>query len=245
MKKYRDLILIGAILVSISIIIYLAHYVIFHDVHHIFIFLLGDIAFLPLEVLLVGIVVERIMARREAEKKIQKLSMVIGAFYSEVGRYLASMLMNATDEKESIISNLNVKAGWNKADFKKAHTFAAKEITNSFNKIDLDELKSFLLSKREFMLLLIENPNLLEHERFTDLLLSAFHLMEELETRPSLSELPQNDVAHITADIRRVFQYLCVEWLDYIEHLKAAYPFLYSHYLRIHPFQPRPSAIVE
>ncbi|MBN1376138.1 MAG: hypothetical protein JXA01_08295 [Dehalococcoidia bacterium] len=245
MKKYRDLIIIGAILVSISITIYVTHYLIFQDVHHIFIFLVGDIAFLPLEVLLVGIVVERILARREAEEKIQKLSMVIGAFYSEVGRDLVSMLLDASADKEAIISNLNVRKEWGKADFKKAHAFAASEITSSFNNIDLAKLKSFLVSKRDFLLLLIENPNLLEHERVTDLLLSAFHLMEELDSRPYIAELPKSDIAHIGADIRRVFQYLCVEWLDYLEHLKAAYPFLYSHYVRIHPFQLRPSAIVE
>ena len=241
----RSLIWIALILVAISIAAYAVHYAIFHDAHHIFIYLLGDIAFLPLEVLLVGIVVDRIMARRETEEKIKKLSMVVGAYYSEVGYRLASILLNAMDDKTGVINNLDVTAKWNKSDFKKAKAFAGKENNISFGNIDLGALMSFLVSKRSFMLVLIENPNLLEHELFTDLLLSTFHLAEELESRPSLEDLPAKDISHIDADMKRVYKHLTIEWLDYMQHLQSNYPFLYSHYLRIHPFQLHPSAIVE
>jgi hypothetical protein len=40
-----------------------------------------------------------------------------------------------------------------------------------------------LLSKRDFLVALMENPNLLEHESFTDLLWAVFHLVEELAVR--------------------------------------------------------------
>jgi hypothetical protein len=245
MKNRSSLILIVCILIALSAVMYEAHYLIFHDSHHIFIYLLGDIAFLPLEVLLVGIVVDRIMSRRETEEKIKKLSMVVGAYYAEVGYKLASILLNSMDDKPRMIANLDVTARWNKSDFKKAQVFAIKETNVSFSDVDLSSLMSFLVSKRSFMLVLIENPNLLEHELFTDLLLSTFHLMEELESRPTLANLPAKDTAHIDADIKRVYQHLTIEWLDYMQHLQANYPFLYSHYLRIHPFQLHPSAIVQ
>jgi hypothetical protein len=245
MKNRRSLILIVSILIALSAVLYAAHYLIFHDAHHIFIYLLGDIAFLPLEVLLVGIVVDRIMARRETEEKIQKLSMVVGAYYAEVGYKLASILLNSMDDKPRMIANLDVTARWNKTDFKNAKVFATKETNVSFSDVDLSSLMSFLVSKRSFMLVLIENPNLLEHELFTDLLLSTFHVMEELESRPTLANLPAKDTAHIDADIKRVYQHLTIAWLDYMQHLQSNYPFLYSHYLRIHPFQLHPSAIVQ
>ena len=171
--------------------------------------------------------------------------MVVGTFFSEVGHQLSSMLLEAADDKTKILENLHVVTSWKQPEFKKALGFAKKETQTQFPGMDLDELKAFLLSKRTFLLALIENPNLLEHERFTDLLLSVFHLAEELESRPSLANLPPKDMAHIGVDISRAYQYLLVEWLDYMQHLKANYPFLYFHYLRIHPFQPHPSAIVE
>ena len=245
MQKNRGLIFIAAMLVILSAAIYALHYTIFHDAHHIFIYMVGDLAFLPLEVLLVGIVVERIMARREIDEKISKLNMVVGTFFSEIGHYLSTLLLNSTADRERIISNLDITPAWKTQEYTRARKYAEKDTTVDFTNIDLDALKSFLVSKRPFMLTLIENPNLLEHERFTDLLLASFHLTEELESRPSLSDLPARDIEHLKGDIRRAYQYLVIEWLDYMQHVQSAYPFLYSHYVRTHPFQAHASAIIE
>ena len=46
----------AAILIALSATMYAIHYLIFSDYHHIFIYLVGDIAFVPLEVLFVVIV---------------------------------------------------------------------------------------------------------------------------------------------------------------------------------------------
>lgn len=245
MKKQHALIWIALILVVVSASMYFVHYLIFHDTHHIFIYMVGDLAFLPLEVLLVGIVVERILSRRETEEKMGKLNMVISAFFSEVGNPLAGMLLNATHQKDLIMANLDVKAAWKDADFKKARQFVGKDTSISFDRMDIPALSDFLLKKRAFMLTLIENPNVLEHESFSDLLLSEFHLTEELDSRPSLINLTPKDAAHINEDIKRIYRHLIIHWLNYMQHLKSNYPYLYSHYLRIHPFQPHPSAVVE
>jgi len=245
MKRQNGLILIALILVAISISAYIAHYLIFHDPHHIFIFMVGDLAFLPLEVLIVGIVVERILTRREIEEKLKKLNMVISAFFSEVGNPLAAMLLKATSQRDLLMQNLDVTGDWKESDFKTAKKFTQTISVDKFDRVDVAELASFLLAKRAFLLTLIENPNLLEHERFSDLLLSVFHLTEELESRPALINLPDRDTAHINEDIKRVYRQLVMQWLDYMRHLKSNYPYLYSHYIRIHPFQLHPSAIIE
>jgi hypothetical protein len=244
MSKQRYLVVLAVILIGCSMVLFAADYLIFGDLRDNLFYLFQDIAFLPLQVLLVGIIVERLMARREIEDKIQKMNMVVGTFFSEVGSRLASMMLAATDEKTRIMDNLHVTADWNPADFIRASRFAKTESGVKFPGIDLQELKSLLLGKRTFLLALIENPNLLEHERFTDLLLAVFHVCEELESRPSLVNLPANDIAHINGDISRAYKNLAVEWLDYMQHLRGNYPFLYSHYLRIHPFQPHPSAVI-
>ena len=69
----------------VSAIAYFIHYLIFRDVHHIFIYMIGDLAFVPLEVLLVVLIIERVLVRREKQAKLQKLNMVVGAFFTEVG----------------------------------------------------------------------------------------------------------------------------------------------------------------
>jgi len=92
---------------------------------------------------------------------------------------------------------------------------------------------------------LLENPNLLEHDRFTDLLWAVFHLVEELEMRPeSLEGLPTTDYAHLSSDVRRAYSRLAGEWLAYAGHLKEDYPFLFSLAVRIKPFKESPTPVI-
>lgn len=87
------------------------------------------------------------------------------------------------------------------------------------------------------MILLLANPNLLEHDRFTNLLWAVFHLQEELAARKSLENLPQSDSDHLAGDVRRVYAQLTTEWLHYCRHLQAAYPYIFSVVTRTHPLQ--------
>lgn len=245
MRGYTAFIVLACGLMALSALIYFIHYLIFHDVHHIFIYMVGDLAFLPLEVFLVIIVVERLLARREKQALLQKLNMVIGAFFSEVGNRLLSVFPVYFDDSNEFSRRLAITGNWTHADFKQAVSYAtALDIQPNVLKVDLEELKRFLVEKRQFLLALLENPNLLEHERFTDLLWATLHLTEELEARGSLKGLPDADVKHIATDIQRVYRHLIVEWLCYVEHLKSKYPFLFSLVARTHPFQAHPSPVV-
>lgn len=246
MKGYRLYILAALGFLAVSGLLYYVHYLIFHDEHHILIFLMGDFAFLPLEVFLVVIVIERILTRREKQAVLYKLNMVIGAFFSEIGNYLLAYLLTCIRNRDDISEHLNVKADWTPKDFQAADKYASYlRIDIDIHKVDLDALKKYLREKRLYLLTLLENPNLLEHDRFTDLLWATTHLNEELAARESFDDLPEEDLAHLTIDIQRMYDHLTSEWLDYIQHLKGAYPFLFSLVLRTHPFQPEPSPVVK
>ena len=173
------------------------------------------------------------------------MNMVVGAFFSDVGTHLLKNLLPNFTNRETISSNLNVRETWTKKDFQKATAYAWKlPIEVDLNKMDLVQLKEFLSQKREFLLRLLENPSLLEHDRFTDLLWAITHLDEELEARTSLINLPEHDAAHLSGDIRRMYDHLASEWLDYVAHLQTRYPYLFSLVLRTHPFQPNPSPVI-
>ena len=140
---------------------------------------------------------------------------------------------------------LLVTSHWKEQDYNSALTFLK---TNDF-KIDcteqnLDELKEFLVSRRNFLVGLLENQNLLEHEAFTDLLWAVFHLVEELDARAVLSGLPQSDTDHLNGDIKRVFGHISREWVLYMQHLKQDYPYLFSLAVRMNPMIENPSAAV-
>jgi hypothetical protein len=245
MWRLSTYLVLSGIFAAASVLIYFIHYLIFEDVHHIFIFMVSDLAFLPLEVFLVVLVIERILARREKQSVQEKLNMVTGAFLSEVGNNLLLDLLNCFPKKGELRRQLAIKPDWTQADFRRAIDFAGSlELNPDCADIDLEALKILLVEKRQFLVNLLESPNVLEHDRFTDLLWATFHLAEELEARQSLRNLPSEDMKHISGDIRRLYKHLLVEWVTHVEHLKSSYPHLFSLVARTHPFQESPSAVI-
>lgn len=244
-KRFPFVIYLAIIFVALSAILYLVHYLIFRDIHQLLVYLVADLAFLPLEVLFVVVIIERLLARRETQAKLEKLNMVVGAFFSELGNYLLQDLLNHFDNRSEISKHLNITGSWTKQDFREAVAFADHlRVEVDCRNMDLGGLKTFLAQKREFLLTLLENPSLLEHDRFTDLLWAVTHVDEELEARPSLTGLPDKDLEHIAGDIQRLYDHLASEWLDYIQHLKSKYPYLFSLVLRTHPFQEHQSPMI-
>jgi branched-subunit amino acid transport protein len=245
MKSYRWLIGVVVALLAVSAATYLIHYLVFHDAHHIFVFLVEDLAFIPIEVLLVALVIERLLARREKAHMLQKLNMVIGTFFSEMGTRLLGTLTACIVNREELRGALGVTSDWSPADFKKALAAAGRaEPEVDLDRLDLAALKGVLAARRDLLVTLLGNPNLLEHERFTELLWAVFHLLEELTARESLEGLPETDREHIAGDVRRVYSHLTVEWLHYCEHLQRAYPYIFSIVSRTHPLQETPDPVV-
>jgi hypothetical protein len=244
-KRNSFIILLSTFLILLAGVLHYVHYLLFRDIHHIFLYLIGDLAFLPLEILVVVLIVERFLNRREQNIKLQKLNMVLGAFFSEIGNHLLNTLLENFRNKQEISGHLNITAAWTKKDFQKAADFANNlPISVDPDSLDLVSLKKFLSAHREFLLTLLENPSLLERDKFTDLLWAVTHLDEELEARQSPDNLSAKDLEHIAGDIRRMYDHLASEWLDYAEHLKSNYPYLFSLILRTHPFQKHPSPVV-
>lgn len=110
MKHRRWLITTALILVALSATLYGIHYLIFGEFHHIVIYLVGDIAFVPLEVLLVVVVIERFMARHEHHKMLEKMNMLVGTFFSELGTELLGRLTEGLENKSEIRPRIAVDA---------------------------------------------------------------------------------------------------------------------------------------
>ena len=105
-------------------------------------------------------------------------------------------------------------------------------------------LKTFLVEQSSFLLSLLENPVLLEHAEFTEILYATFHLAEELHNRDDITNLPETDYAHLAGDIHRVYGQLVYQWLEYMKYLKNNYPYLFSLAMRKNPFDKSASPIV-
>ncbi len=237
---------LGSLLIGLSIAFYLLHYSIFRDPHHIFLYLIGDIAFLFLDVLIVTMVLHRLLEYREKQSVLKKLDMVIGTFFSEVGTELLNRFSKFDPGLTDIAKNLVITKDWSDKEFQSGRK-AVKNHASDLNSkaASLAEVKEFLVSKRPFLLNLLENPNLLEHESFTELLWAVFHLTDELAHRKDVTRLPDNDYQHLSGDIKRAYQQLILQWLDYMKHLKRDYPYLFSLAMRTNPFDANASVEVQ
>lgn len=236
---------IGILLVSLSGFFYLLHYAIFRDTHHIFVFMLHDIAFVPLEVLFVTLIIERLLREREKQGMLKKLNMLIGAFYSEVGTDLIRYLSVFVPDTSEFNKKLLISTQWSDDEFSSAMKYLrSSEHKVDSRKGDLRHVREYLEAKRTFLLTLLENPNMLEHESFTNLLWAVFHLTEELGARENIEDLPSSDYEHLSGDMKRAHSQLVVEWLAYMKHLKKDYPYLYSLSVRTNPFNLKASPVV-
>ncbi|MEA3471310.1 MAG: hypothetical protein U9R24_06310 [Thermodesulfobacteriota bacterium] len=246
MKLDRWKIFWGVLLVFLSFLFYLIHFVVFRDPHHLFIFLVGDVAFVFIEVLLVTMIIHELLNYREKKEKLYKLNMVIGAFFSEVGTELLRIFSDFDHNADTVRNEFMACHTWSD----QKYTETSKECRYYNYNIDslkgnLGELRDFLVKKREFMLTLIQNPNLLEHDTFSDLLWMIFHLIEELVHRENVEDLADTDYNHINVDIERAYILLTAEWLAYMKHLKEDYPYLYSLAIRTNPFNPEVSVEIK
>ncbi|MBC3900967.1 hypothetical protein GH811_15225 [Acetobacterium malicum] len=239
MKKYSKGILIGIGFITLSAILYYAHFLIFKDSHHIFLYLLGDIAFLPIEVLLVSVIFHKAIEDKDKKERLKKINMVLSVYFSEAGVELMQFFSREDDNLSDFQEFLLIKPQWDTRDYKNAlKNLKAINHRLNFSGPCLISLRDFLTSHRDLFLKLLENPFLVEHETFTDLIMSLSHAEQELSSRKNLLELNENDYCHLMTDIERAYKLLLVEWLLYMNHLRKSYSFLYSFSIRTNPFDP-------
>jgi hypothetical protein len=198
-----------------------------------------DIAFIPLNVLIVGLFINRLIQQRERQELLHKMNMVIGAFFSQTGsgliRQLAAFDAHVDEDREHML----FRANWKPADFER-HRLAVCGDHHPMNIAagDLEALRDLLAAQRPFILGLLQNGNLLEHASFSDMLWAVSHLSEELSARRDLNALPNADRLHIQLDMARAYGRLLGEWLLYVRHLKQHYPYLFAFAVRTNPFDP-------
>ncbi|PAB58996.1 hypothetical protein [Anaeromicrobium sediminis] len=239
-EKYKEKVLLGFGLLGLSLILYTLHYLAFRDMHHILVFSFEHVAFIPIEVLLVTLIIEGAIERKEKMKIMEKLNTLIGLFFSELGLKVLKDFISADPNIDKIRERLIIYKDSEDEIFKELKTLADDyEYDVDVEKINFLELKEFLNSHRNFLMGMMQNPYLLEHDTFTDLLKAVFHLQEELNFRSSMNEIKEKDKEHLKGDVIRIYKLITYEWVVYMEYLKTEYPFMYATALMNNPFDKR------
>lgn len=227
----------GLVLFSTSTVLLSIQAVLFNDGEAILRKVLYGISFIPLQALVLTLVINGWLSAREKRQRMEKMNIAIGVFFSGMGRELLERLMAFAVLPDAISLHLRIGENWPTGTFAESRdALGAAEIDLDMTRGNLENLCSFLTERQPLVLDLLRNPSLLEHERFTDLLWAISHLSEELQAREE-SGLPlRQDRHHLEEDLKRALRQLLQEWVAYMEHLRTAYPFLFSFALRSSPF---------
>jgi hypothetical protein len=243
--KYSWHIKLGILLIVFSFSVYLLKFLILGDPENTYFYVFNALGFLPINVLLVTLVLAEMLNTRARKERLEKLNMVIGTFFSEMGTDLLHAITRRDPDIARVADALKVREEWGAEEFEKiGKIFSSYPFHVLPGRQDLELMRSFLNEKRNFLLRLLENPMLLEHQTFTELLRAVTHLGEELGRRGDLHDIPDSDVDHLQRDIERVYRLLCFEWLSYMHHLKRHYPYLFSLAMRTNPFDPEARVII-
>ncbi|HBT88399.1 potassium channel family protein [Desulfobacter sp.] len=184
--------------------------------------------------------------RREEKIRQEKVNMVLGLFFSEMGNDLLKHFVQFDHEVDGLYKNLKISTEWENEEFNNAYQLLKKHrVSINSHKGDLAALLTCMQSRADLLLRLIENPTIQEHEHFTELLRAIFHLRDELSHRNNLSELLDSDRKHLEGDISRVYKLLIFEWLRYLRYIKKNYGYLFSLAIRTNPFDPEATIAVK
>lgn len=230
------------VMLIIASIFFVSRIIVLGDPEEVVAYLWKQIGFIPVNILIVALLLDGIMSKKEREAILEKLDMLMGTFFTEIGNDLISEISKANKNKSKTKDLKSIK-NWTDKDYENK----LKELRDSpidFEAdVPLEDREKFLTSihvsiekNREFIINLINNPNLFEKDEFSALVLALLHLDEELSRRGDLSNIDDVDFNHLTGDIKRVYTHLVYEWIYYLKYLNQFYPYMISLAIRTNPF---------
>jgi hypothetical protein len=237
---------IAATLIATSVLFFAVHFAFYRDLQHIGFWTLTDLAFLPLSVLVTTLFIDRLLQYRDRALRLNKRNMLSGVFFSSLGNNLLARFFLWDSDVARLRQALGSPESWRGQmdDRQAAALLNGHPFEVSPTREGLQALRSLFMDRTDFLIRLLENPNLTEHESFSDLLLAVLHVSEELAARPDLGAIPDSDLHHLAGDVKRAYALLVREWAVHLGYLKISYPYLYSLALRTNPLDKSASPIV-
>lgn len=206
-------------------------------------YLFNAFGFLFISVFMTTLVLNQLLTLRDKNERKEKMNIMRSTFFSEVGTPFLKLVSHTDPCQQEVYEIFTSNKPWPEV-YGACIAFIDTKAVLDISCLDLAVLTSHLHSKRDFLLRLLENPVFLEQSHFTELLRALFHLTDELDSRPSLCELPRSDITHLTGDIARVYDQMRRIWLLHMDYLYENYPYLFSLALRTNPFNPDADPIV-
>ena len=187
-----------------------------------------------------------LIERRTEKTRLERLNMLIELFYSEIGNPMLRCFALADPGLDQLRSKLSLDQGNQETELADIDQQLKNHVyTIDPGRINLAALKALLVDNNGLLLRLLENPNLIENEAFTDVLRTSFHFRQELAARVDLTTLPATDIDHLANDAKRAYAVTAKGWIDHVYYLKKYYPYLFSLTLRTGPFREETTPIIK
>ena len=144
------------ILIVTSAILYYIHFTIFKDFHHIALYFVEDLAFIPIEVIFVSLIIHKAIEDQEKEKIREKTNVLISVFFSEAGNSLLKALISSDDEIHRLKSIISENVHFSPKEIR----LMKEGLSNHSYKLDLDGddlcvIEDMMVSHKSFILNLI------------------------------------------------------------------------------------------
>ncbi len=229
---------IGIVLIFSSFFFYFLNYLTFHDTTFIEKYILVQLGFLPISVLLVSIVLNSLMVRKERRERMEKLNIVIGSFFAEIGKDLLRYLSKYDERIENLMHHIE-SLRKNVEDFPSLkRAVEGRKYKIVIERMNLYEFRKYLLDNKEFVVNLLDNPVIIEHETFTDLLWNLLYVTERLKRTIDFENMCPEDRKSLKMDMERLYRLLAYEWVSYVHYLRGNYPHIFLYEINSNPFVP-------
>ncbi len=215
MKHKLTLRQIVILLICASVIMYAVHFLIFKNFHHIAIFFVHDIAFMPLEVILVTLFFDRIIDKAHEEENQSKLSIIETLFFNESGGHMLQYLTSFDPHSDQLAGILDVNMSWKSSDYLNAR----KQLKNYSFQLDVQKVDFFglhyhLNERHAYYRNILENPALTQSSEFTELVMKIYLMWEELDCRTDLYNLDLTEKHYLGELLTEIYEELVEYWLD-------------------------------
>lgn len=208
MKKIRYYFVISFILIALSSIMFFIHYLIFGQALNTAYYSLMNLCFIPINSLVVTIMLEKLIDYRAKKDRIEKINMLVGIFFTEVGGKLMHFIIDADKDAKNYITNFEDLNKIKKCLYEYNYKVDMKYI-------DLCAIKNILVEHNNLFVTLISNESILQHQIFTDLLMSVIHLRDEIIFIEKDKDSGFN-INHLENDVIRVYKNISIQWISYL-----------------------------
>ena len=203
------------LLLCASALLYAIHYLIFRDLHHLAIFGLHELAFVPLEVILVTLGLDQLVEKTHREEARSKVSIIETLYFNESGGTMLRYLTSFDPDAARLRELLQVTEDWHSSDFRQAiRQLKSYPFLLDLDRIDFFGLHYHLSQRHEYYRSMLENPALTQSDAFTEMIMKIYLLWEELDGRTNLYQLPEKDRSYLAELLHEIYRELTEYWLD-------------------------------